>query len=311
MPAGPERRPVSGEPVHRRADLARPGDAGDPLVAAVDQVLDAFARAVLVVDQHGVRLDAVDPAVDQHHRDLRVREQLDAFGRTGRGDHHTGHLLGQRCRRVRRFLRRVLVGVAQHHVVALALGDVLDAADQRGEERVLDVGDDHGPQVRAGLAQVAGDAVRAVAELGDRGADLLGQLRIHVAPPAQHPRDGGRRHAGSTRDVVDRRHPRSPLEVRWSSGSHSSPDPEQSGRVSGQGSRSGVGPVIGPGGVRPAYQAVRSVRITGEDVGFAAAGFPGGAVARGVRTRWMASGVRGRRKSRRWRRKGGETNWPG
>jgi hypothetical protein len=34
----------------------------------------------------------------------------------------------------------------------------------------------------------------------------LGQHRVDVAPAAQHPRDGGRGHARSTRDVVDRGH---------------------------------------------------------------------------------------------------------
>ena len=55
----------------------------------------------------------------------------------------------------------VAVGVADQRDVAVGVQPVLEAADHRREERVVQVGDQHADGVRAARAQAAGDGVRA------------------------------------------------------------------------------------------------------------------------------------------------------
>ena len=85
---------------------------------------------------------------------------------------------------------------------------VLGAPDDRGEERVGDVGDDDAEHHRRPGAQAAGRAVAPVAELGDRGQHPLPQVSGDISLPVHDPRHGRRRHPGRGGDVANgRRHP--------------------------------------------------------------------------------------------------------
>ncbi len=111
------------------------------------------------------------------------------------GDDDAGHAIGDGDVDVGGLLVEVLVGVAQHEAVVLALGDVLDAADHRGEERVLDVGDDRRPQRGALAAQRPGRPRRLVAQRLGRLAHPLGPLGRHRRRAVEHPRHRRRAHA--------------------------------------------------------------------------------------------------------------------
>ena len=136
-----------------------------------EEVLGGLAGAELVVDDDGVDvvLVALGAPVDGHHGDAPLEEHVEA-GVPGRrhGDHHAGHLLGHRDVEVGGLLLEVLVGVPQHQPVALGQGHVLHPPDHRGEEGVLDVGDDRRPHPGALLAEGARRSRRGVAELGGR-----------------------------------------------------------------------------------------------------------------------------------------------
>src|SRR5690606_10489890 len=82
-------------------------------------------------------------------------------------------------------------------------GDVLDASNHRGEERVLDVRDDRGPDPGVLAAQRAGRAERHVAEVHRGLVDLGGERLADAARAVQHPRHGRRGDTGRLRDVGD------------------------------------------------------------------------------------------------------------
>ena len=143
-------------------------------------------------------VDAVDRLVelpvDEHDGDLGGEQRTDVGLRAVRGHDDTGGLLGDGEVDVARLLGRLLVGIAQHDGELARHRRVLDAAGNRREEHVLDVGDDQQPQARALPAQVAGDVVGPVPELLGRRPDTVGEDRVDRLVVVQRPRHGRHRY---------------------------------------------------------------------------------------------------------------------
>ena len=76
------------------------------------------------------------------------------------------------------FDRRVLAGGDEQEIVAVALGERLDAVDEAGEKDVGDVGDDHADEAGRGAAQRARGAVDPVAE-----SSIASRTRRRLASP--------------------------------------------------------------------------------------------------------------------------------
>ena len=102
---------------------------------------------------------------------------------------------------------RVVVGVGDQRRVAGLAEPVVEAADDRREERVLDVGHEHADRVAAVRLQPARERVRPVAELlrhlphAPHGLVAHERLGLRV----QRARDGAGVHAGHPRHVAQRR----------------------------------------------------------------------------------------------------------
>ena len=133
------------------AVLARAGPVMQAMRVAASARRCAVACAApsrLSTSTESTRLIAGGAAVDRDDRDSALERVASSVGAARRchGDHDARHVFGERDLDVGRFLGGVFVGVAQHDAVVLVASDVLDAADHRREERVLDVGDDHRPQ---------------------------------------------------------------------------------------------------------------------------------------------------------------------
>ncbi len=160
-----------------------------------------------VVDDDGVDGRVRRSAVDGDDRDAACEQRRQRrLARRRDRDDHTGHPFGDDHVDVRRLGCEILVRVAQHEPVVLGAGDVFDAADDRREERVLDVGDDRGPYLAALPAQRARRAGREIAESRGGVLHALGSSRRNGPGTVQRARDGRGRHVGGTRDVGDRGH---------------------------------------------------------------------------------------------------------
>ena len=106
------------------------------------------------------------------------------------------------------FYGRVLAGRGEQEIVAVALGERLDAVDEAGEKDVGDVGDDHADEAGRGAAQRARGAVDPVAELFDRFENAT-PARLADGPVAV--RDVGRgrdRNPGARGDIANGGRPR-------------------------------------------------------------------------------------------------------
>src|SRR5450756_3058146 len=78
-----------------------------------------------------------------------------------------------------RLLVGIVVSIAEERGVPGRTGGILDRTHELREERIGDVGDDTGEDVRACGLQAARYAVRLEAELGHRLPNTLGDLSPH------------------------------------------------------------------------------------------------------------------------------------
>src|SRR3546814_13973003 len=105
--------------------------------------------------------------------------------------------------------------VTGHQQVQAALArDLVDAADQFGEELAVQVGQDHADGVGAAAAQAARGVVRAVAQLVGHAEHALAHGLGHVLVTVEGPRHRRHRNVRLPCDVFDRyAHP--PSLYRW------------------------------------------------------------------------------------------------
>src|SRR6202012_5053445 len=145
----------------------------------------------------------LERTVEGDDRDAQVPQFADAAVRVGRGQHDAADPLVGQHGQAGRLPGAVLVGVADQDPVAPGQRDDLDDPDHFGEVRVLDVRDDDAQRLHMLAAQVPGQPVRPVAQIGHGGADPAAQLRIDLGVPVEDPGHGGHGHLGPFGDVFD------------------------------------------------------------------------------------------------------------
>jgi hypothetical protein len=158
-----------------RGARQRTADDGDLPVPQRHQVLGGKPGALPVVDEDEVDVGARrEGTVHQHHGDpgegrlvqhgvgLHRRDEDESVGARGEV-RDEGDLAGG-----------VLVAVGQQHPDVVPGERRLDAVDERGEQRVGDVRDDHPDTPVPAGAQATSGLVRAVAQLLDGRVDAVG-----------------------------------------------------------------------------------------------------------------------------------------
>ena len=161
----------------------------------------------LVVGHHLVAGDAVDPAIEQHQREpfgLGLHQMLALVAVRGRDDDPVDAFVEQQFEAELLGLQ-VLVGVDDHHLVAVPARGVADAASGLREERVAHVGDDNADGGRGAGADVPGDHVRSVAQLHGGGGDPGAHRWTDRAVAAQYPRCGRPADPGNGGHIGQRR----------------------------------------------------------------------------------------------------------
>jgi len=144
-------------------------------------------------------------AVDGDDRAAPGDHRADVAVIARRDEDDPGHVLGEGDVEVARLLAGIVVGVAEHHGEAGRLGAVLHCAGQRGEERILDVGDDEGDDLGVLPTQGARGAVGGVLErFGGRTHEA--RLGVGDGTVVEDPGHRGGGHARECRHLVDRRH---------------------------------------------------------------------------------------------------------
>ena len=124
-------------------------------MAERDQVLDEPPRARRVC-RRGRRRTSIPATVrsisTNGHAEPREPPQVALRAVADRRDHDPLDAVGDHLLDHLALDREVGAGVAEDHAVAAAARDVLGAADDQREERVGDVGDDHGERARSAAA---------------------------------------------------------------------------------------------------------------------------------------------------------------
>jgi alpha-D-ribose 1-methylphosphonate 5-triphosphate diphosphatase PhnM len=121
----------------------------------------------------------------------------------------TTRSVGEEQPQVQILLADVVVAARDQQRVACGVSRIFRAADHLGEERVGDIGHDHGKGLGSPLGEAAREQIGLVAERGDRRLHARLEAGADERAVVQHRRHGGQRHARALRDVVNIRH-RSP-----------------------------------------------------------------------------------------------------
>ena len=165
------------------------GDQCDPLVPPIEQVLDRFAHAGVVVTQQRRRGDPRKIAVDEHERQGQLADRLE--GCRVVLTHEVGDEPVDAAATEHVDVGRLQVGVAvrvdEQHDEAVLAELALGAVGDGGEERVGDVADDETDGVRRASAQALGEKVGLVAELGGGPSDAPAHRRADVGVIAERP----------------------------------------------------------------------------------------------------------------------------
>ena len=162
--------PEPAEPAHAGRCLLGPRDVRDAGVTEPGQVADGHPGALLVVDRDRGKAVVLREPVHQHHRQVgrrRLGEQAIVQG--GGGEHETVDVTGPHLLEDQALPAGVGVGVADQGHVARRGELVFQAADDRREERVVQVRNQHPDRVRAAGPQAARNRIGPVAELGGGG----------------------------------------------------------------------------------------------------------------------------------------------
>jgi hypothetical protein len=202
QPVAAHGRAVAAAPIRRDRPLA-PVDEGDRAVPQPGEVVDGLADALGVRRPHHVHPVGGNPAPDHHHGQL-PRERTEVGGRRHRAQQHQ-RLAAEVDQRLDR--PALVTGAghrAQHHVVALPLGDLVEVLDQLGMEGAADV-HHHADQVGPPPGEQAGGPVPAVAQRGGRLQHPLARCRAGTGRVAQHHRHRRRGHPDPCADVLEPR----------------------------------------------------------------------------------------------------------
>ena len=188
QPVIAHRAPVATAP--QVGDRARPAvDVGDTAVAEAGEVLDGLRHALVVGRPNHIDIVGCDRPSDHHHRELAAQsgQPLDRCFRTEQ-DQRLAAGVEQRLDGPR--LVAAARDRAQHEVVAVPIGSVVDVLDELRVEGVVDVHHD-ADETAASAGQRAGRPIWAVAEALGRGQHALPGGRARSGDAAKH--EGDRR----------------------------------------------------------------------------------------------------------------------
>jgi hypothetical protein len=203
--------PAASQPVAAERAHQRTGDHADAPVPEAIEMGHRFGRGPGIVDVNARDAEARAEFAAVDDRRAARRRRLDQGRRflgqpVAEKDQAVGFLALQH-QGVALFTLGVVLGVAEQHRVAAALGRVFDPLQDLGKERVGDVrnGDDQLPGAEG--SKVRRYEVGREAETLDLLQHLLAGFRRDHIRPAEHPGDGGGGNAGALGDFVDRGHP--------------------------------------------------------------------------------------------------------
>ena len=156
-----------------------------------DQVIDQSSRPADAVTLDEVGIETRDRAVDQHERQLvpAKRAQLRSGPIAHGSDQDALDAESEQIVEMVALSLQISVAVAEDHVATIAPRDVLGASDDKGEERVRNIGDEHSNR------PTPGDSPWDVAELRDRTLDTAPR---RLADPRLTIDDARHRHRGDS-----------------------------------------------------------------------------------------------------------------
>ena len=195
---GVQRRLIPLSAVAGGRDVVRLHDEPDPSVSERDEMVDELARAARAVAEDDVAVDTRDGAIDEDERNAELGESPQMFSGAiaHRRDHHPLDAVCDQLFDDVPLDTQVCAGVAEDHVVIGSARNLLRGPNDRGEERIRDVRDDHRERARPLPAEPAGEAARHVTELGDRLFDPFPCLGADPFAVVDHPRNS---HRGDSR----------------------------------------------------------------------------------------------------------------
>ena len=174
-------------PAHGGREVERAGDVSDPLMPERREVLDRGIDAGSIVTGDEREGPGVQVAGDEDRRYIGAREVVDGLAVPGGGrDDQALAPAGQKLVDKHSFPLDIVVGVGQQACQPGAPQDALDAADDRRDHWIRQVGHKDSDRARPAGAQAARNRIRPVAErpgrpphppCGWRG-DASGQRRI-------------------------------------------------------------------------------------------------------------------------------------
>ena len=195
------------EPVADLADRLRPADERDPLVAAVEEVLDREAATEHVVDGDRAERHVPRRTVHDHHGRAATSHagQVLGLGVEGRDEDALDALLDEVVE-VRHLAVGPVAAVAHVEREVTLLGRLLDPGGDVGEERVGRVEHHVGQRPAASRPQVPRGLVAHEAEVGHRLLDPAAGGGADPVGPVQHVGHRAERHPRARGDVLDARH---------------------------------------------------------------------------------------------------------
>ena len=177
----------------------------DVAVAVGLKMLGGEQRAASMIAANEVDGEALGFEVEEHHRRATFDFGAERTGARSRR-HHDEPVDAAGDERLDELVLAFseTIGAAGQHEVLVLAGGLLDAAQDRREERVGDVDEDEPDRAgtRRGLAEVSGPVVGSVPERGDGLLDTADQDVAHAAFTIDDARDGLEAHASATGDVA-------------------------------------------------------------------------------------------------------------
>ena len=200
------------ETVADLADRLRSADERDPLVAAVEEVVDRETAAQHVVDGDRAERLVARRTVHDHDRSPPPGHAGQVLGLRVEGrDEDALHPLLDEVVEVRHLAVGPVAAVAHVEREVALLGRLLDPGGDVGEERVGRVEHHVRQRAAAPRPQVPRSLVAHEAEVGHRLLDPATGRWADPVGPVQHVRHRAERDTRPLGDVLDARHPRPPI----------------------------------------------------------------------------------------------------
>ena len=185
--------PVAGTASLHRLQVRIGRNYGDPAESVLGQATDQRIAAALVIDQHAMRIELREAAVEHDERKRLVDQTTDLLaGTDGRRYDQPVDLLGAEQADHPVLPLGLRLGTANHQRIAVLFHFHLDLARHLRVKRIGNRRQDQADHARLARIQAAGQQVRAIVEsLGAARNPLLrgGADPLFVRAARQHPRN--------------------------------------------------------------------------------------------------------------------------